>query len=132
MIVLNAVLILVAAALCVPVAVFCLEVLLSLLPQRKKNPPALPPITPIAVLIPAHDEAAVIAATLRTLLPTVPPQTRVLVVADNCTDSTAQIARLHGAEVIERESQGQRGKGFALDFGIRHLAARPPAAVVFL
>jgi cellulose synthase/poly-beta-1,6-N-acetylglucosamine synthase-like glycosyltransferase len=85
------------------------------------------------VLIPAHDEAAVIGGTLRALMPTMPAGCRALVVADNCRDATARIARECGAEVIERHNAEQRGKGFALDFGIRHLATeQPPAAVVFL
>ena len=41
---------------------------------------------------------------------------RVLVVADNCTDSTAALARAAGAEVLERDDTERRGKGYALDF----------------
>ena len=41
---------------------------------------------------------------------------RVLVVADNCTDSTAALARTAGAEVLERHDPARRGKGYALDF----------------
>src|SRR5207247_758976 len=45
---------------------------------------------------------------------------------------TAAIAQGCGAEVIERHNDQQRGKGFALEFGIRHLQASPPDAVIFL
>jgi len=128
----NIVLILLSAALALPVAMFCLEVGLALLPRRTAEPPALGRGTRLAVLIPAHDEAAVIGAALQTLLPTLPPGTRVLVVADNCQDATAEIARRYGAEAIERQDATRRGKGYALDFGIRHLAAEAPDAVVFL
>jgi cellulose synthase/poly-beta-1,6-N-acetylglucosamine synthase-like glycosyltransferase len=128
----NVVLILLAAALALPVAMFCLEVGLALLPRRKDELPVLVDGKCVAVLIPAHDEAAVLGATLETLMPTLPPGTRVLVVADNCHDATAEIARRHGAETIERQDTAKRGKGYALDFGIRHLAANPPDAVVFL
>jgi len=83
-------------------------------------------------LIPAHDEQTVIAGTLQTLLPTVPAGGRVLVVADNCSDGTAALARQLGAEVIERQDADRRGKGFALDFGLRHLRQDPPDVVVFL
>jgi cellulose synthase/poly-beta-1,6-N-acetylglucosamine synthase-like glycosyltransferase len=86
----------------------------------------------LAVLIPAHNEQTVIGATLRTLMPTLPAKTRVVVVADNCTDGTAALARELGAEAIERHDASRRGKGFALDFGIRHLRKDPPDAVVFL
>jgi len=123
---------LLAAAVCLPVAMFCLEVALSLLPRRRNEHAALPSDASVAVLIPAHNEQAVIEATLQTLLPTLPHGCRVLVVADNCTDNTAAIARGFGAEAIERHSDQQRGKGFALEHGLRHLQAAPPHAVVFL
>src|SRR4051794_33713531 len=150
MIVLDSLLTLAAIALCVPAAMFCLEVLLSLWPRQKRAPFALPAGPRVAVLIPAHNEQAVIGATLRTLMPTVgrdkssggfqPPTAgagcsryiRVVVVADNCSDATATIARDFGAEAIERHDQQRRGKGFAIDFGIAHLRQHPPDCVVFL
>src|SRR3954470_2050196 len=91
--VLNIVLTLVAAALCIPVAMFCLEVLLSLVPRRHGCLSMLPPEAKVVVLMPAHDEEAVIGATLALLVPTLPPGGRVVVVADNCRDRTAEIAR---------------------------------------
>jgi len=123
---------LLAIALSVPTALFCLEVLLSLLQRRRTAVAELATGTRVAVLIPAHNEQAVLAATLITLLPTVPSGGRVLVVADNSTDGTAAIARQCGAEAIERIDRDRRGKGFALDFGIRHLSQDPPEVVVFL
>ena len=50
----------------------------------------------LAVLIPAHNEASSIGKTLKTLLPQLTPQDRIVVVADNCTDETATIARFIG------------------------------------
>jgi cellulose synthase/poly-beta-1,6-N-acetylglucosamine synthase-like glycosyltransferase len=128
----NAALIVLAAALALPVAMFCLEVGLALLPRRREALPILADGKRLAVLIPAHDEAAVIGATLEILVPTLPPATRVVVVADNCQDATAEIARRCGAEAIERQDTTRRGKGYALDFGIRHLAQNPPDALVLL
>jgi cellulose synthase/poly-beta-1,6-N-acetylglucosamine synthase-like glycosyltransferase len=122
----------VAAMLCVPAGVFCLEVLLSLFPRRRSSALELPDGAQVVVLIPAHNEQAVIGATLETLVPTMPSRGRVVVVADNCTDLTAAIARSYGAEVLERFDSERRGKGFALDHGIRQLQADPPDAVVFL
>jgi len=55
-----------------------------------------------------------------------------LVVADNCTDATADIARRCGAEVVERQQADLRGKGYALDFGLRHLAVGPPSVLVIV
>ena len=44
---------------------------------------------------------------------------RVLVVADNCRDDTARLAREAGATVLERHDPGLRGKGYALHFAFR-------------
>lgn len=57
------------------------------------------PVT-VTVLIPAHDEAASIGATLDSLGSQDPAPNRVVVVADNCTDATEAVARAHGAEVF--------------------------------
>jgi cellulose synthase/poly-beta-1,6-N-acetylglucosamine synthase-like glycosyltransferase len=84
------------------------------------------------VLMPAHDEAAVIGRTLADLAQRMQPLPRVLVVADNCSDETAKIARAAGVEVIERQDPTRRGKGYALDFGVQHLKAAPPDVVVVL
>ncbi len=119
-------------ALSIPIGMFCLEVSLSLVPRRPRVPRDARESSRLVVLIPAHNEDAVIARTLQTLVPTLPPGSRVMVVADNCTDDTAAIARQCGADAIERHDQSHRGKGFALDFGLQHLAANPPHAVIFL
>jgi cellulose synthase/poly-beta-1,6-N-acetylglucosamine synthase-like glycosyltransferase len=119
-------------ALSVPIGMFCLEVALSLVPRRPRAPRDARESSRLAVLIPAHDEAAVIARTLQVLIPTLPLGSRVVVVADNCTDDSAAIVRKCGGEAIERTDAARRGKGFALDFGLAHLAPNPPQAVVFL
>jgi cellulose synthase/poly-beta-1,6-N-acetylglucosamine synthase-like glycosyltransferase len=56
----------------------------------------------------------------------------VLVVADNCSDATAERARAAGAQVVERFHASDRGKGFALAFGVDHLRADPPSAVLIV
>lgn len=86
----------------------------------------------LAVLVPAHDEQDVIVATVRTIRAELRPGDRVLVVADNCSDTTAELAARAGAEVVERHDPARRGKGFALDFGVRHLAADAPDVVVIV
>lgn len=114
-----------------PVLVLFLQVLLACLPARAQ--PALQVLRPrVAVLVPAHNESSVIVATLNGLLPQLREGDRLLVVADNCTDDTAALARAAGAEVAERSNIQQRGKGYALDFGVRHLAGDPAEVVVIV
>lgn len=133
MLYLNILLIIAAVAIAIPAAMFCLEVLLALaFPPRLRKAEEEEKTPTFAVLIPAHNEQAVIQRTLQILLPTIPAGNRVVVVADNCTDNTAEIARQCGAIAVERSDTSRRGKGFALDFGITHLAADPPDVVVFL
>lgn len=68
------------------------------------------------VIVPAHDEAAVIAGVVANLLRLDWPAEafRVLVVADNCSDDTAARARAAGAIVLQRQDAERRGKGHAL------------------
>ena len=84
------------------------------------------------VVIPAHDEELSIGRTLAALLPELEGQGRILVVADNCADATATVAAGLGVEVLERKDPDRRGKGFALDFALKHLKSNPPEVVVFL
>ena len=84
----------------------------------------------LAVLMPAHDEAAGITAAIDAVRLQLRPSDRLLVVADNCSDDTAAVARAAGAEVVERSDPERRGKGYALDHGVRWLERNPPAMVV--
>ncbi len=72
------------------------------------------------VVVPAHDEETGIAATVASLLSTDYPASarRVVVVADNCSDATAQRARDAGAHVLVRTEATLPGKGRALAFAI--------------
>jgi cellulose synthase/poly-beta-1,6-N-acetylglucosamine synthase-like glycosyltransferase len=76
---------------------------------------------PVAVLVPAHNEALLIATTLRLICRQLVAGDRLLVVADNCSDDTSAIAVNAGAEVLIRTDVEHRGKGYALDYGVRHL-----------
>lgn len=118
-------------ALALPVGVLLLQVLCAWLPRRV--PAADAEVAGcIAVLVPAHDESLNIRRTVESLRQDMRPIDRLLVVADNCTDDTAIIARDAGAEVVERQDPLRRGKGFALDFGLRHLASSTPPNVVVI
>lgn len=85
-----------------------------------------------AIIVPAHDEETALPALLESLRHIEYPADRffTLIVADNCTDGTAEVARDAGVAVVERHAD-QRGKGYALEFGLRHLD-RPYDAVLFV
>ncbi len=70
------------------------------------------------VLIAARNESAVIGQLIDSIHGQDYPQdlVDVYVVADNCTDDTARIAREHGAQVFERFNKLQVGKGYAMAF----------------
>lgn len=76
------------------------------------------------VLMPAHDEAQGIGASVSAVLAQLRPCDELVVVADNCTDDTAGIARSFGATVIERVDPALRGKGHALEFGRAFIEAQ--------
>ncbi len=121
----------VAIVVSFPLLVLAIECLAALFPSRRSQP--LPAISGrIDVLIPAHDESAGIAATLQSIRAQLRPQDRVVVVADNCHDDTAAVARAQQAIVLERSDAERRGKSFALDFGLRHVSADPPAVLILV
>ena len=112
-----------------PVLVLFVQVLMACLPAR--SPASAQGSRPrVAVLIPAHDESSVIVATLNSIRPQLLSGDRLLVVADNCSDDTAALARTAGAEVVERSNAQQRGKGYAVDCGVRHLASDAPDVMI--
>ena len=74
----------------------------------------------VTVLIPAHNEEASLPETLRSLQRQSVPPTRVIVVADNCTDGTVRVARAHGAGVFETVGNTHK-KGGALNQALADL-----------
>lgn len=84
------------------------------------------------ILIPAHNEELLIGQTLKSLKNEISTFDRILVVADNCTDSTVSICQKNGVEVIQRLNKQQIGKGYALDFGIHYLQDRLIKTVVIV
>lgn len=107
--------------LAVPAWLLLSQVVLALLPDRTEREHPRP--ERIAVVMPAHNEGRGLRPTLMQALAQLGPQDRILVVADNCTDDTAAQARDFDVTVVERSHATDRGKGFALDFGVRHLEA---------
>jgi cellulose synthase/poly-beta-1,6-N-acetylglucosamine synthase-like glycosyltransferase len=89
-----------------------------------------------SIIVPAHNEKMVIGPLVDNLLALDYPKELydVFVIADNCTDSTAQIAQSHGANVYERFDTSQRGKGYALEWffnKLYHLPKKYDAIVIF-
>ncbi len=84
-------------------------------PKEKK---ILTPRHKFAVVIPAHNEEAVLGALLDNLKQLKYPDELydIYVIADNCTDGTAALAKEHGAYVFERFNQELVGKGYAMDW----------------
>jgi hypothetical protein len=78
------------------------------------------PQTRFAILIPAHNESIGIGATLESCrnLDYPPDLIRIVVIADNCTDDTAIVARRAGADVLDRHDLDLRGKGQALAWAL--------------
>lgn len=118
--------------LLVPAAVLLIEIVAAVLPATRSSKAQTASRPRMAVLVPAHDEALVIEGTLCAITRQLSAQDRLLVVADNCSDATEQVSAAQGAEVIRRVDEQRRGKSYALDFGIRHLAAAPPDVVVII
>jgi cellulose synthase/poly-beta-1,6-N-acetylglucosamine synthase-like glycosyltransferase len=72
------------------------------------------------ILVPAHDEELVIHRCLGAIQADRRPGDRVLVVADRCSDATADIARSFGAAVLERGVEDEPGRAAARQAGLEH------------
>lgn len=128
------------AMLSIPVGWLCIQIALGLakpaihLAATETTSTAAPRVV---VLIPAHNESINILPTLRSVMPQLQVSDRVLVVADNCSDDTADavraFARTHQrVDVIERMDTTRRGKGYALAYGLDHLAQQDAPDVVLV
>lgn len=86
--------------------------------RRPRPRPRRAPTTRFAILVPAHDEAGGIAETLSSFDRLDYPSDlfEVHVVADNCTDGTAEVVRRCGHRVHERSDLDRPGKGPALNW----------------
>ena len=100
------------AVLMALVALLALQTLASFLLKEPESPPedGEAPLPSTVVLMPAHDEAEIIESMVSQALQVLPAGGQLLVVADNCTDDTADLARAAGASVIERSDTELRGK----------------------
>ena len=126
-----------AAAPLLLLAVLAIELALGTLVRARIHPARFRPDAgrtraTATILMPAHDEAGGIAATIERLRPALDNDIRLLVIADNCMDDTAAIARAAGAQVLERRDANRRGKGHALAFGRDALRDEAPDCLVIL
>ena len=107
--------------------------ILSIAAALPKREPALAaaPDFRLAVVIPAHNEQALIATCVESILAQSTTPLDIYVIAHNCTDSTAQRAAAAGANALELKDE-LGGKGLALDFGFRHALAAGAQAVLVI
>jgi 1,2-diacylglycerol 3-beta-glucosyltransferase len=79
--------------------------------------------TRFAIVVPAHNEELLLARLLESARAQDYPRQLfdTIVVADNCTDRTAVIAREHGATVLERIDEAKRGKGYAIQWALESI-----------
>lgn len=87
--------------------------------KRKEEPAEkYPPTKRFALIVAAHNEELVIAHIVDSLSRQNYPKELydIYVIADNCTDKTAEIAEAHGAIVYKRSNDMDRGKGYALEW----------------
>ena len=135
MLVISGALAVLAGVLAALVAVLLLEIVAAVL-LVKRDTSSLTSVRDtrqrVAVLVPAHNESTGICATIDDIKTQLMEGDRLVVVADNCTDDTAVIAAAAGAEVVERHDLSKIGKGYALDFGLRHLHVDPPQVVILI
>ncbi len=134
---LNSILLVFAGGLLILCSVLFIESIAALLPIPKSTNKESEEVKNVKfnILIPAHNEEVVIRATLENLKSKLNNSNNfwnILVVADNCSDATAEIARSTGVKVIERHEPNLRGKGYALDYGLNYLKSQPPEVVVFV
>lgn len=94
---------------------------ISLAGMKKPQPSTVEPVSgTIGVLIPAHNEKLGIKRTIESLLAAAEQggDIDITVIADNCIDNTADIARQTSANVLERTNKNLRGKGAALQWAM--------------
>src|SRR5262249_13971289 len=114
-----------------PILYLCILSISAILTSHRRKAqysqsPLRKEVSPVnfAILIPAHNEEGIIDSLLVSLSKLVYPkdQYSLYVVADNCTDHTAELVRATGwAHVYERFDQERRGKGYALGWLMQKL-----------
>jgi len=128
-------LLLISLILLLPITILFTECFVAFLPDKKQRSSNLNKDSPkpsVAILVAAHNEETVIGETLSSMLPQLSDRDKLIVIADNCTDNTAEIARGFHATVIERTNSENRGKGYALDYGLQSIQNEPYDVVIVI
>ncbi len=92
------------------------------------------PKSRFAIIIPAHNEELLLARLLQSINKQYYPSGlfKALVIADNCTDSTARIGRGNGAHVLERFDKVNLGKGFAIRWALGNINIKEYDAMLII
>ncbi|MEO0688438.1 MAG: glycosyltransferase family 2 protein, partial [Cyanobacteria bacterium J06649_11] len=130
--VINPILLTAGIAILIPCLVFFLECFAAFISSASGNDRTNLTRPKTTVLIPAHNEAAQIKEVIEDLQTQLTQGDRVIVIADNCHDNTAELARSTGVTVLERENKTERGKGYALDYAMQQIRDEPPEVLVIL
>jgi cellulose synthase/poly-beta-1,6-N-acetylglucosamine synthase-like glycosyltransferase len=116
----------------IPCLMFFVECLAAFISSSSSLPLENIPRPKTTILIPAHNEAEQITKVIQVLQAQLTEQDQVIVIADNCHDDTAELARATGVMVLEREHKTDRGKGYALAYAMEQIQDHPPEVLVIL
>ncbi len=103
--------------------IYLLGLALAYLLLRERNPGPVDPLNRFAILVPAHNEELLIGNLCESLMQVDYPKNnfKIFIIADNCSDQTADICRQYPLLVLERYDPEQGGKGQALAWGLRQV-----------
>lgn len=132
MIIISALLALIGAILALPTLSDLVSVGRSAVRRRRESVERAGELPRILFLVPAHDEEVLIAHTVASLGSQDYPAERrpIVVIADNCSDRTAELAAEAGARVLVRQDVERRGKPYALQWALGHIPIDDYDAVV--
>jgi len=102
--------------------------LLPSVPVRKGD--AVSKEFPITVVVPAHNEEALVGRCIRSMASSSCPGVDLVVIAHNCCDATAAEAEAAGARALVLNDPDQKGKGCALNYGFASALAGLSRAVL--
>ena len=118
-----------------PLSYLMLQLIASIRTSRLESMHEHLPTHSFAIVVPAHDEEAVIANTVQRLLKLHYPSNlySIHIVADHCSDRTTEFARRAGAVVHERNEGPRSGKGAALSWLFQRILEDPKhdAVIIF-